>query len=136
MNEYLKSQITKLDVMEWHKPVTEQILINIESQLDTTIPEQYREILFISDGVYCDYFRFIGTNEMLDMKEIVNDTPDYFIIGEDGGGLLAMIKLNSLDQSVYCTFGSFIDEGDFEKMGDNIRSWIDDRSPFCKGYYD
>ena len=135
-NNTLKELIGSLDVLEWYKPATDDQISDIENKLKIKIPNQYKELLLLSNGVYCDHFRFIGTEEMIDMQNIIKNIPNYLIIGEDGGGMLAIVKLDSTENSVYCTHGSFVDESDFEIMATNIKEWMQQKSPFCVGYHD
>ena len=73
---------------------------------------------------------------MINIQNINDHLPGYLAIGEDGGGMLAFIKLDSLDSSVYCTWASFVDEQDLEKMADSISDWVKSKCPFSEGYFD
>ncbi len=94
--------------------------MSVIDEYEFIIPNQYKEFLKISNGISFDggliLYSWEELKQMNDELQVQRYQPDYIAIGDDGGGLVFLMKQEANAEEVLC-----VDMSDYD---------VDD--PFCK----
>ena len=108
---------------------------DFENKYKLTIPIQYREFLRNKNGISFDggtiLYSLEELKQMNDDLQIQKFQPDYIAIGDDGGGLVFLMKQEHDAKEVFCVDISDYDiETSFCRL-ENFTEWYEDGCNIC-----
>jgi hypothetical protein len=117
------------DRKESNNPTTDKEIIDLETRLNSKLPDDYKQFLKKINGyegfLGQSYVRLVSVKELEEFTDIFCSEiyPDKICIGTNGGGEVFMIE--KADKQQYGVAPSIGDERDYIGLGDTIDKFLD-----------
>lgn len=110
------------------KGVSEQEVQGIEDKLNCKLPDWYKDILMKSNGLSINGGKIIyGIDDVVERNstmQIRKYEPNYIAIGDDGGGMVYLMKCNANEKKIVIVDGGYIDVSEPDEIINDISKWI------------
>ena len=125
--------LTRIRNINVRQPATEQEASQVALKLKKQFSEEYQRFLLQTNGFDADFLRLYPLDELCEMNkcyEAQDYCPDFFAIGDDGGGRAILIKDQSLqDNRIFLVDHGSMDPDDMEVIGQDLVTWLESGCP-------
>lgn len=118
--------------LNWNlnEPAKESDIVNVEHELNVELPNQYKELLYVTDGFSTDEsITIFGTGDIVERNktyEVEKYARGYVAIGNDGGDDFLLMKANSETKEVISVGCGVMDPKYSHHFTDELLKWINE----------